>query len=115
MNSLDLAKVGKAFGFAIPPRVNIKVGGGKMGDRKSGKKRRRDEDAGETILELEDAAESFDADNAAKNLDSDVRNPAKQNGKRRRLETLGRRKVEKEVYKKEKERKRIEKVGQWSR
>ena len=26
MNKLDLAKVGKAFGFAVPPKVNISVG-----------------------------------------------------------------------------------------
>lgn len=26
VNKLDLAKVGKAFGFAIPPKVNISVG-----------------------------------------------------------------------------------------
>ena len=29
INSLDLAKVGKAFGFAVPPRVNINMGEGK--------------------------------------------------------------------------------------
>jgi len=107
VNSLDLAKVGKAFGFAIPPRVNIKVGGGKKGDVKSGKKRRRGEDAGETIMELEDAAEADNATNA--------QNETKQHGKRRRLETLGRKKVEKEMYKKEKERKKMGNVGQWSR
>lgn len=27
VNSLDLAKVGKAFGFPVPPKVNISVGG----------------------------------------------------------------------------------------
>ncbi len=26
VNRLDLAKVGKAFGFAVPPKVNISVG-----------------------------------------------------------------------------------------
>ena len=27
VNSLDLAKVGKSFGFGVPPKVNISVGG----------------------------------------------------------------------------------------
>lgn len=30
VNALDLAKVGKAFGFAVPPRVNVNTGGGKV-------------------------------------------------------------------------------------
>ncbi|KAF7315225.1 RNA helicase [Mycena indigotica] len=45
VNNLDLAKVGKSFGFAVPPRVNLNMAGG--GDAKSikekaaHKKRRR--------------------------------------------------------------------------
>jgi ATP-dependent RNA helicase DDX18/HAS1 len=38
VNSLDLAKVGKAFGFSVPPKVNISVGsvkGGKKGKEDS--------------------------------------------------------------------------------
>ena len=42
VNALDLAKVGKAFGFAVPPRVNIKMGEGATRSA-SGKKRHRDE------------------------------------------------------------------------
>ena len=39
INSLDLSKVGKAFGFAVPPRINIAMGEG--GSRAaSGTKRR---------------------------------------------------------------------------
>lgn len=46
VNSLDLAKVGKSFGFAVPPRVNINQGGGGLDSRASKekaahKKRRR--------------------------------------------------------------------------
>ena len=35
VNNLDLAKVGKAFGFSVPPKVNISVGSvkGKTGKR----------------------------------------------------------------------------------
>ena len=50
VNALDLAKVGKAFGFAVPPRVNVTVGGGNH--QKAGNKRRRgvldgDDDGGD--------------------------------------------------------------------
>ncbi|CAD6589024.1 MAG: ATP-dependent RNA helicase [Tremellales sp. Tagirdzhanova-0007] len=41
VNSLDLAKVGKAFGFAVPPKVNISVG-----SVKSRKRGSDDEDGG---------------------------------------------------------------------
>jgi ATP-dependent RNA helicase DDX18/HAS1 len=38
VNRLDLAKVGKAFGFGVPPKVNISVGSvkGRNGKRESG-------------------------------------------------------------------------------
>ena len=36
VNRLDLAKVGKAFGFAVPPKVNISVGSIKARKRGSG-------------------------------------------------------------------------------
>ena len=83
MNSLDLAKVGKAFGFAVPPRVNISIGGGKGGAGRSGVKRKRD-------------------DEVAENGESDevVRKPRRENERERRMERLGKRKVEKEVYRK---------------
>jgi ATP-dependent RNA helicase DDX18/HAS1 len=50
INKLDLRKVGKAFGFSVPPKVNISIGT----SLKAGKKARRgrgdgsdsDEDAG---------------------------------------------------------------------
>ncbi|KAJ7128992.1 P-loop containing nucleoside triphosphate hydrolase protein [Mycena crocata] len=35
VNSLDLAKVGKSFGFAVPPRVNVNTAG--LGDAKTSK------------------------------------------------------------------------------
>lgn len=82
MNKLDLAKVGKAFGFAVPPRVNISIGGGKGGAGRSGVKRRRDE--------VEENSES----------DEGVRKPRREDDRERRMERLGKRKVEKEVYRK---------------
>ncbi|CAK5281649.1 unnamed protein product [Mycena citricolor] len=44
VNKLDLAKVGKSFGFAVPPRVNINGGGAESRESKDNekhKKRRR--------------------------------------------------------------------------
>jgi ATP-dependent RNA helicase DDX18/HAS1 len=84
VNKLDLAKVGKAFGFAVPPRVNISVGGGKGGTGRSGVKRKRDDEEGEENGESDEA----------------VRKPRRENDRERRMERLGKRKVEKEVYRK---------------
>lgn len=83
MNKLDLAKVGKAFGFAVPPRVNISIGGGKGGAGRNGVKRKRGDD-------VEENGES----------DEGVRKPRRENDRERRMERLGKRKVEKEVYRK---------------
>jgi ATP-dependent RNA helicase DDX18/HAS1 len=47
VNNLDLAKVGKAFGFSVPPKVNISVGSVK------GKKGRGDDDDDEADSEDE--------------------------------------------------------------
>ena len=41
VNALDLAKVGKAFGFPVPPRVNITIGAGMKGTKGVEKKRKR--------------------------------------------------------------------------
>ena len=84
MNKLDLAKVGKAFGFAVPPRVNISMGGGKGGTGRSCVKRKREDDD----------EENRESDEVAK------RTPRRGDDRERRMERLGKRKVEKEVYRK---------------
>jgi len=78
VNRLDLAKVGKAFGFAVPPRVNISIGGGKGGKRK-----REDESEDEEEREMESAR------GGRQRKDSE---------RQRRIERLGKRKVEKEIF-----------------
>ena len=113
MNKLDLVKVGKAFGFSVPPRVNITVGsagGDSNAKHAKGKKRRRDE------MEQEDA-EMEDLEVAEE--ETGPRDKAR-GSKGRRVEQLGHRKVEKEVYKiaKEKQRQRQKASAggqQWSR
>ncbi|KAG2057122.1 DEAD-domain-containing protein [Suillus hirtellus] len=114
INALDLAKVGKAFGFAVPPRVNVNIGGGKP--TTTGKKRQRSEvDADDEEWEdmpLGGGAES--ADEVMEEAESQ-RNKARRKGKEWRVETLGKKAVEKEMYRKGKERKRAKASGQqWS-
>ncbi|TFK57446.1 DEAD-domain-containing protein [Heliocybe sulcata] len=88
VNQLDLTKVGKAFGFAVPPRVNLNVpGSGKSSADKSGLKRKRQEIGNDGVVDGEEEDEA-------------PRQKARPRGKDRRIETLGKRKVQKEVYKK---------------
>ena len=95
MNALDLAKVGKAFGFAVPPRVNINMGGGKGGTGRTGKKR--------THMEVD----ADDSDRSGE--EEEVR---RRDNKQRRIETLGKKAVQKEVYKRSQGKKE---GAQWSR
>ena len=95
MNALDLAKVGKAFGFAVPPRVNVNLGTGKSTGMNNGRKRVRESDE-EHSGEEEGGEEGKPV--------------SRRQGKERRVETLGRKKVEKEVYRKGKHQ-----AGNWSR
>ncbi len=110
-----MAKVGKSFGFSVPPRVNVNIGGGKGGAGRTGKKRRRDEDAEENDEEWEeiDAVDKEGSDNEGTLVGDNV--APRRIGKDRRRETLGRKKVEKEVYRRGTERKRMKGGPQWSR
>jgi len=100
INALDLTKVGKAFGFSIPPRVNVTVGGGKGGTGKSGVKRRRDDDDDDEENEWTDDEESGKEEEGGRRSSA----PRRQGNKQRRIETLGKKRVDKEVYKKQIER-----------
>jgi ATP-dependent RNA helicase DDX18/HAS1 len=86
VNKLDLAKVGKAFGFAVPPRVNISMGGGKGGTGRSGVKRKR---------EAEDEDNGSERDNEGAGISRKI-----EKERERRIERLGKRRVGKEVYRK---------------
>ncbi|KAH9853168.1 DEAD-domain-containing protein [Lenzites betulinus] len=115
VNQLDLTKVGKAFGFSVPPRVNLNIGGGKGGGGRTGQKRRHDEDGsdGERWEEIDAVdKESGDEEDAER---GDVRQGRREPSKARREETLGRKRTEREVYKKGQERKKMRAGGtQWS-
>jgi ATP-dependent RNA helicase DDX18/HAS1 len=113
INALDLAKVGKAFGFAVPPRVNVNIGGGKP--TTTGSKRRRNEvDADDE--EWEDMPLGGGAESGDEVMEEESqRNKPRRKEKERRVETLGKKAVEKEMYRKGKERKRAKASGQqWS-
>ncbi|KAF9451799.1 DEAD-domain-containing protein [Macrolepiota fuliginosa MF-IS2] len=111
VNQLDLAKVGKAFGFAVPPRVNLNIGPGKGTSNATNKKRRRE--GGSEEEEEEDQAQEVVGQEEEQEVS---RKEVRRDNKHRRIEALGRRKVQKEVYKKGEERKKLEASGeQWSR
>lgn len=107
VNSLDLTKVGKAFGFSVPPRVNVNIGGGKGGAGRSGVKRRREDD------EDVDGGDGSDDAREGEGEDEGAQSRSRRKGKDRRIETLGKKKVDKEVYKKTISRNGPQ--GQWSR
>ncbi|PCH33426.1 DEAD-domain-containing protein [Wolfiporia cocos MD-104 SS10] len=119
VNQLDLVKVGKSFGFAVPPRVNVNIGGGNGGAGRSGKKRKREdgEEDEEEWEEIDAVDKDASEEEGAGEEDEVQARPQRRGGRERRKETLGRRKVEKEVYKKGLERKKQRQAGkaQWSR
>ncbi|KAG6885937.1 ATP-dependent RNA helicase [Termitomyces sp. T159_Od127] len=103
VNKLDLAKVGKAFGFAVPPRVNVNLGTGKSSTTSAGKRTRLDEDE-----EEEEPNVMAEGEEAVADIRKDGRV-----SKQRRIETQGRKKVDKEKYR-QKDGGQL-KSGQWSR
>jgi ATP-dependent RNA helicase DDX18/HAS1 len=114
VNRLDLAKVGRAFGFAVPPRVSLNVAGAgrPVADGAKAKKRKRPEAAAEDgeraeeregeWLDVEDGRHGTgEPGGADAEDDEDVgRGTTRGTGKARRMETLGKKKVQKEFYKK---------------
>ena len=115
MNALDLAKVAKSFGFAVPPRVNVNIGGGTGGAGRSGKKRKRGSDGEDGVNVEEVEVNEDDLGQQEESTEASIRgrdnNPQSRN---KRAETLGRKKVEKEVFRKGMQRKRQKGSRQWS-
>jgi len=111
INKLDLVKVGKAFGFVVPPRVNISIGSAGGGSNASHSKKRR-------RVEMEDdEVDMQDVRSERNELPSRARG-----NKGRRLEQMGHKKVEREIYKVAKDRQREQEQArhngdtpQWSR
>jgi len=117
VDALDLAKVAKSFGFAVPPRVNVNIGGGTGGAGRSGKKRKRegDEEDGVDIEEVEVNEDDLESEEEERR-GADVRGRGDNSQSRnKRAETLGWKKVEKEVFRKGMQRKQQKGSQQWSR
>ncbi|KAF8735739.1 hypothetical protein AX14_001529 [Amanita brunnescens Koide BX004] len=119
VNKLDLAKVGKAFGFAVPPRVNLNMGVGK-GTSTSKRQREEENEEAEVEVEVEEmevgaGAEGSDAESKEGGRAEDGQGRKRQT-KQRRMETLGKKRVEREVFRKGRDRaKRAAGGVQWSR
>jgi ATP-dependent RNA helicase DDX18/HAS1 len=117
VNALDLAKVAKSFGFAVPPRVNVNIGGGTGGTGRSGKKRKFEEDEGnevniEEIQVNEDELDNEEEESRRASIRGRGDNSQSRN---KRAETLGRKKVDKEVFRKGMQRNQQKGSQQWSR
>ncbi|KAG6832225.1 ATP-dependent RNA helicase [Tricholoma furcatifolium] len=108
VNQLDLAKVGKSFGFSVPPRVNINLGTGSSMPAK--KRTRHEEDDEEEAVEEEIDGEAEEEDEQDEQV-ADTRRD-KRISKQRRMETQGRKMVDKEKYR---QKDGGLKGGQWSR
>lgn len=116
INALDLAKVGKAFGFAVPPRVNVTVGGGSGGSGR-GNMQKRKRETNEDDLE----ADNVDADELTVEKDDEAvtdgpRSAPRKKSKQRREEQLGKKMVHREMFRKGRELAQQRSTGvQWSR
>lgn len=111
VSALDLAKVGKAFGFAVPPSVNINIGSGLKG-----KKRKVDGRGSDIEAESgdESSGEEEDALDGRRNKAAMVRRGGK--GLDKRKEVMGAKKTEKDFYREGRERQAKASEGkQWSR
>ena len=99
MNALDLTKIAKAFGFKVPPRVNLAIAPGKGVSSRAGEKRRREDTESESESESDG-----ERGNSGQTGDGSVRGPmrGKGDGKARRIEIVGQKAVDKEKYRKAK-------------
>jgi ATP-dependent RNA helicase DDX18/HAS1 len=118
VDALDLAKVAKSFGFAVPPRVNVNIGGGTGGTGRSGKKRKHeggDEEDEVDIEEIEVNEDELDNEEEESRGASVRGRGDNSQSRNKRAETLGRKRTEKEVFRKGMQRKRQKGLQQWCR
>jgi ATP-dependent RNA helicase DDX18/HAS1 len=106
-----LVKVGKAFGFTVPPRVNISVGSAGGGSNASHSKKRRRVEMENDDVEMQDA-----------HPNGEEMSTRSKGNKNRRVEQMGHKKAEREIYKVVKDRQREQEHArhngdqrQWSR
>lgn len=110
VNALDLNKVAKSFGFKVAPRVNLMVGPGNGQSTRVGEKRRREADEDDEVFE-EMIVDGVDEDDEnVEKKDVSVRG---KDGRTKRMEVLGKKSVDKEMYRKSRDFKAMGK--NWSR
>lgn len=95
INQLDLIRVGKSFGFAVPPRVNVSIGGGQAPPEKKRKRSTVNEEWED--MPIGEGAESDDETNAIREEHS---KPASRH-KDRRVEAIGSKMVGRKTDRKE--------------
>lgn len=95
----------------MPPRVNVNIGttSSTAPKTKTGRKRPRED----VEVQMEEVVLGTGANAVEEDVEVPVR---RRDGKERRIETLGQKKVDKEIYKKGKDRQKAAAGGsQWSR
>ncbi|KAF6763747.1 DEAD-domain-containing protein [Ephemerocybe angulata] len=114
VNKLDLVKVGKSFGFSVPPRVNLNIGPSATPTSSGPEKKRKrkevasEDELAERIIEAEENVDEEDGEKTSRAQGYQGRN--------KRIETMGKKQVDREVYRKGREQKRQKERGeQWSR
>lgn len=134
VNKLDLAKIAKAFGFKVPPRVSLNVGVGVGGGAGAGagKRKRRAEQSDEDGDMAGDGDSAHDEEENGKLGKKQRKEKSAQNGsgdgfvsgpmrgregwsKNRREEMVGKKKLLKERYFRDKNTGRGKKGKNWSR
>lgn len=111
VNQLDLTKVGRSFGLTVPPRVSLNI----AGSGKPEKKRKRDGYDEEDWQEIDAVDKESGGEDAEEDQGQNSRRSMRDQSRSKREETLGRKRAEKDVYRKGMERKRQKGEGmQWS-
>jgi ATP-dependent RNA helicase DDX18/HAS1 len=108
VNQLDLVKVGKAFGFSVPPRVTLNIAGSGKADVEGKSVQNKRKRAPELDPENAVEGEWLDMEDGRHGAeegvdiveDEEVISRSRGAGKARRVETMGKKKVQKEMYNK---------------
>merc|ERR1712093_393685 len=110
VHELDLAKVAKAYGFTVPPAVNIPIGTSTKGAKR---KNKDDEDVEVDGAVNDDEAEDDEDDGPKRYERKSGRND--QHSQNRRREVQGGKRVEKDFYREQKRGRADQNGTQWSR
>lgn len=111
VHDLDLAKVAKAYGFTVPPAVNIPIGTSTKGAKR---KNKNNEDIEVDGAEDDDDADEDDTEEVKRHERAKMSRNDKHSQNRRR-EVQGGKRVEKDFYREQKRTRTDQNGTQWSR